>query len=45
MEMDEALTTGIPPVAQRVLNKIDARKRRYVINMMIVLFTILVAMT
>ena len=45
MEMDEALMTGIPPVAQRVLNKIDARKRRYVINMMIVFFTILVAMS
>lgn len=45
MEMDEALMTGIPPVAQRVLNKIDARKRRYVINMMIVFFTILVALS
>lgn len=45
MEMDEALMTGIPPVAHRVLNKIDARKRRYVINMMIVFFTILVALS
>jgi polar amino acid transport system permease protein len=45
MEVDEALMTGIPPVAQRVLNKIDARKRRYVINMMIVFFTILVALS
>jgi len=45
MEIAKAPTAGIPPIAQRALDRIDTKKRRYTINIAIVMLFILVALS